>query len=398
MLPFWLSLAILVVAIVGHVAIVRVCIALAHTHLPVLGPWQRPSMGAATAVLLVAIGIAVPIVMVREVGTRGAKVLRGRSWDGVHPVWKGYIGLCVVAAGAEAVIVIRRRFRGEPAVQVSNHRRILNVEAQCDGPLCGGGVNGLLGRLPGNEIFELEVIERTLTVPGLHTDLDGLSIAHLSDTHFNGTPALAFFERVRGVVEEMRPDVIVHTGDVADHPRVMHWIETALGGLQAPLGCYFVLGNHDFDTGAEAIRQALTGLGWIDAAGQSLVVRRGGAALQIAGTERPWSPRSPDMAAPPPADLRLLLSHGPHVYGWARRAKFDLVLAGHLHGGQICVPYFGSLRPGRYLGGLFHEGGTLMHVSRGQGVMSPLRYGCRPEVTKLVLTPLPASSRPGEGG
>jgi predicted MPP superfamily phosphohydrolase len=382
---FWFNLGLLIVAIIGHIAIVRLCIALAHTHLPVLGPWQRPSAGAATAVLLVAIGIAVPIVMMKEVGTGGAKVLRGRPWDRVPIAWRAYIGVCVAAAGVEAGFVLGRRWRGVPAIQASNHRHVEDVAARCEGSLCGGGINGLLGRLPGNEVFELEIIRRELRLPGVHADLDGLTIAHLSDTHFNGTPALAYFERVCEVVRAMRPDVIVHTGDVADHPRVMPWLGPTLGRLSAPLGCYFVLGNHDFDTGAEPLRRAMTGLGWIDVAGRALTVKRENASVLIAGTERPWSPALPDTAAAPPADLRVLLTHGPQLYGWAKRAGFDLVLAGHLHGGQICVPYFGSLRPGRYLGGLFHEGRTVMHVSRGQGVMSPLRYGCRPEVTMLVL-------------
>ena len=85
------------------------------------------------------------------------------------------------------------------------------------------------------------------------------------------------------------------------------------------------------------------------------------------------------------AGLRILLSHGPHHFGWAQHRGFDLVLAGHLHGGQIRLPLLGSVCGGRYEAGTFQRGRTVMHVSRGLGQIAPVRFGCPPEITKLVL-------------
>ncbi len=86
-----------------------------------------------------------------------------------------------------------------------------------------------------------------------------------------------------------------------------------------------------------------------------------------------------------PDAFRLLMTHGPHVMGWAKRNRFDLVLAGHLHGGQIRMPVLGPVTGGKYHGGVFEEGGAVMHVGRGLGQLTPVRWGCRPEVTKIVL-------------
>jgi predicted MPP superfamily phosphohydrolase len=88
--------------------------------------------------------------------------------------------------------------------------------------------------------------------------------------------------------------------------------------------------------------------------------------------------------------LRILLSHSPDQLEWARRHDFDLVLAGHTHGGQIRFPLIGPIIApsrfgGRYACGVFCEPPTLMHVSRGVSSMFPVRLRCPPELAKLTL-------------
>ena len=95
-----------------------------------------------------------------------------------------------------------------------------------------------------------------------------------------------------------------------------------------------------------------------------------------------------------PAMLRS--NHSPDEFEWAQKNDVDVILAGHLHGGQVRLPVFGAiLSPSRYgvryALGVFTSGNTVMHVSRGTGSLTPLRYNCPPEVSLLTLCPLPRS-------
>ena len=92
----------------------------------------------------------------------------------------------------------------------------------------------------------------------------------------------------------------------------------------------------------------------------------------------------------PPADFRILLSHSPDLFYKAQHWGVDLMLSGHNHGGQIRFPLFGPVfMPSRYSRrfdrGFFRQNGTLLHVSEGVGGKHPVRYGCPPEVSRLVL-------------
>ena len=115
-----------------------------------------------------------------------------------------------------------------------------------------------------------------------------------------------------------------------------------------------------------------------------------GRPLVVIGHEGPWLRPAPDLAGCPEGVFRLCLSHTPDNIAWSRRHGIDLMLSGHVHGGQIRFPLLGSmLVPSgygrKYDCGLFEEGPTLLHVSRGLGGEHPLRYNCRPEATLLVL-------------
>jgi hypothetical protein len=248
---------------------------------------------------------------------------------------------------------------------------------------------------PRNEVLRVEVTEREVALPNLPPEWDGLSVLHLSDLHFNGTPGLPFFEHALAAAQGLRLDLIALTGDVLDRHTLADWLPTTLGRLAAPLGRYFVLGNHDAYDRPDEIRAALRGAGWTDVGGRSIAVpARGGAGtLLVAGTEVPWLGTHPALPERRGEDgdrngepgLRLLLSHTPEQFAWARSRGFDLVLAGHLHGGQIHLPLLGPVNGGRYHAGVYQSGGTVMHVSRGLGAIFPVRWGCPPEVTKLVL-------------
>lgn len=253
----------------------------------------------------------------------------------------------------------------------------------------GTGPYESLLNIPGNEVFRLEVAAHEFALPNVPPEWDGLSILHLSDWHFSGTVALPYFEYVTRLCREMQPDLIVFTGDLLDRQELESWIPSTLGTLSAPLGRYFILGNHDWYLQPERIRERMREQGWIDLAGRSKVIEYKGKRLLLGGTEVPWMGKHPgDLDSS--ADFKLLLSHTPDHFSWGRRAGFDLVLAGHNHGGQIRFPGFGpvycpSLYGCKYASGIFERNGTLLYVSRGLSGRHPLRINCLPEITRIVL-------------
>jgi predicted MPP superfamily phosphohydrolase len=371
------NLLAFLVVILGHLLLIRGVIARLYRYAM---PW---ALWLGAWFVMVSVGVVVPWVLVQRVGLHGPRVLRGGSWTRAPVGWQLY---ALVSVAAFVVSNVRRYFPRRPRALISARGRTVDVAARIGTRPATQGVRRWLARTPGNELFHVEISERELALPGLPAALDGLSILHLTDLHLNGTPGREFFEHALELARPLRPDLVALTGDILDRHAMKHWLPTTLGRLDAPLGCYFVLGNHDALDEPETIRAAMTGLGWVDVGGRSVTGRMPGGAIVVAGTERPWlgaHPAAPDVGAS--AALRLLLSHTPEQFAWGADAGFDLVLAGHLHGGQIDLPLLGPISGGRYHAGVFSSGRTVMHVSRGLGAMFPFRWNCPAEITKLVL-------------
>jgi predicted MPP superfamily phosphohydrolase len=249
--------------------------------------------------------------------------------------------------------------------------------------------------LPGNQFLSIAVHEKRVRIRRLPRELVGLRIMHLSDLHLTGRLGKPFYERIVELANAAEPDIVALTGDLVEHQRCWDWIPDVFGRLRSKHGAYFVLGNHDIriDPRETLRRMQESGLTYLGAGG---VIERSlrGADMLVAGTDRPWlkftadaTPISPRGERP---QLRLLLSHSPDEYAWARRHDFDLMLAGHVHGGQIQIPPIGPiLAPSRfgvrYACGTFYEPPTVLHVSRGASSKAPLRYFCPPELTTLIL-------------
>ena len=123
--------------------------------------------------------------------------------------------------------------------------------------------------LPGNEQFTVEVSTKTFALPRLPDGCDGLSIVQLADTHFLGAVSPKYFQAVCEQAIALKPDLFVFTGDLLDDLSTLDWLPETLGRLKAPLGQYFVLGNHDWYVNAPAIRKEFERHGWIDMSGRT---------------------------------------------------------------------------------------------------------------------------------
>ncbi len=252
--------------------------------------------------------------------------------------------------------------------------------------------------LPLNQITELDVTFKELCLPRSVTGIDGLKIGHLSDIHLTGKVSQDFYHFAIDRLLEGQPDLIVIAGDIIDYDRCLPWIEPLIGRLKAPLGCSFVLGNHDRRlSDIKPLLTKLTDLGCHDLgqATQQLQLANG-TRLRLIGNEQPWFRRHTEDDAQAldnsvmDDELRIGVSHSPDQIGWARRNQLDLMLAGHTHGGQVRIPFVGPIVAPSYYGsqfasGVFYLNPTLMHVSRGLSGVHPFRWFCAPEISILTL-------------
>jgi predicted MPP superfamily phosphohydrolase len=304
-----------------------------------------------------------------------------------------YVALCwVVGLVLVPLVTVRRWLRRTPAQQLSNHTLTVDVAGQLGRrPLGSGSLrNRWLAYFPGNQIFQVDLVEQTFRMPQLPLAWDGLTILHLTDLHLCGTPDRDYYEHVLDRCREPVPDLVAITGDILDRPPRFDWVLPLLGRLRWQVGAFAIFGNHDCETDLPRLRGLLDQLGIESMGGRWKTVLVRGQPLIILGNELPWLPPAPDLADCPSEGFRLCLSHTPDTLPWARQQRIDLVLAGHNHGGQVRIPGFGpvlvpSIYSRRYDCGVFYEAPTLMYVGRGLGGTQPLRWGCRPEVTRIVL-------------
>ena len=278
---------------------------------------------------------------------------------------------------------------------LANHTQSINTTKEFGERLTGDRTTGWLARIPGNEILQIHAQHKQLHLPQLPEALDGLRIAHLSDLHMTGQLRREFFERAIELTNSWDADMVAVTGDIVDKAECINWIPQLLGQLTCRDGRFFVLGNHDKRVPLDQLRATLQDSGYTDLGGRTQIATIKSCKVLLAGNELPWiGPAPSDVAARrhelPEDHFSILLAHTPDQIVWSRQHGFDLMLAGHTHGGQIRLPVIGPvISPSRYgvkyTGGLFDEPPTLMHVSRGLSALHPLRFRCPPEITLLEL-------------
>jgi hypothetical protein len=248
----------------------------------------------------------------------------------------------------------------------------------------------------------LEGTEVEVAVPGLPDALDGLRLVQLSDLHAGPWLDEGALEAVRDLVLAIRPDVLVITGDfITDSVDDLSLLGIFFQRLPARLGRFAVLGNHDSrqrrepELVAALRRQGLTVLQ--DA---SATVERGGARLRLVGLKDIEEGKGADLdralgSARDDDGATVLLCHHPDVISSLPPGRFDLVLCGHTHGGQVRLPGGAVDRPsGRCRAGTHAlPGGGTLHVNQGLGALIlPLRVGAPAQVSCLVLRPASGSA------
>jgi len=253
----------------------------------------------------------------------------------------------------------------------------------------GAGLHGAL-RAPRTRRVEIRL-------PRWPAELDGFRIVQISDLHVGPLRGRRFAAEVTARVNALAPDVVAVTGDLVDGSARRLRDEVApFGALRARHGVYFVTGNHDWYSGAEAWIARARELGMRVLRNERVEIAARGASFDLAGVDDhrgDWVHGSPcDLAKAlegrDPARPVVLLAHDPTTFAEASRRGVDLQLSGHTHGGQIW-PFRWLVRlvvP--WVEGLHRRGASALYVSRGTGFWGPpLRLFAPAEISELVLRP-----------
>lgn len=265
------------------------------------------------------------------------------------------------------------------------------------GGLVAAGLVGVSGASAYGSLFEpfdYELTETDVFVRELPVGFEGFRIAQVTDVHHSRMVGIEEVGRVVELARGTKPDMFVLTGDyTTSRRRYIEPCAEVLGRLDAPEGVWAVLGNHDHYTDAELTTRALVRRGINVLNNANTVLRRGGDALQVAGVDD-WGWGKSDwgraLYGVERARPTVLLSHEPRVLDMPETRGVSLIVSGHTHGGQICLPLIGSpvrfMPEFRYLRGLYEREGTQLYVSRGTGMIGlPVRLGARPEIAVLRL-------------
>lgn len=384
-----LEITLAAVALLGHSAFCAGAVNRLHAsalHKPLLKTLEKTVFLAA-----VAVPVAVWLWLFRRESPTGSLVAAAYFWLS--------FGHGIFVAGRWCL----RTLTPPPGVLVGTESRVLHVDRQLPHRPCGDVATHWLARIPGNQIFQLEVNRKEIRLPCLPAELDGLTIVHLSDLHFTGHLTREFFDAVVDQANALNADLVAITGDLLDKPPCLPWIVECLGRLRARLGVFAILGNHDLhfnrDPGPILRELSAAGIEYVGG-GRTKRLETRGRSLLLAGNELPWWRHDRDVSEPSPnvelsrdesaRPLRILLSHSPDQIAWAVRRDFDLMLAGHTHGGQIRLPLIGPILAHshygvKYASGVFYVPPTVLHVSRGLSGVENVRFFCRPELTALVL-------------
>ncbi len=264
---------------------------------------------------------------------------------------------------------------------------------------------------------------REATLPVLEPGASSLRVLHISDLHM--TPWQRIKQQWLRELDRLDPDLVVNTGDNLSHQRAVPSVVQSLDGLLARPGL-FVFGSNDYFAPLPKnplhylskqqhrrklgdplpwrdLRAAFTERGWLDLTHVRRDIEVAGVRIATAGVDDPHLHRDrydTVAGAPnPAADLRLGLTHSPEPRVLDRFAAdgYDLVLAGHTHGGQVCLPFYGALVTNcgldrsRVKGPSRWGAHMRLHVSAGIGTSpwAPYRLCCRPEASLLTLVARP---------
>ncbi|MFN8640174.1 MAG: metallophosphoesterase [Candidatus Binatia bacterium] len=241
-----------------------------------------------------------------------------------------------------------------------------------------------------------QVTGLTVRIPSWPAALDGFRIVQISDLHLGPILDRRFAAALAARVNALAPDLVAITGDLVDGDVRHIGDELApLAALRAPHGVYFVTGNHDYYSGADAWAARVAELGARPLRNQRVTIHRGDAAFELAGVEdhhahlvssRHRSDLAAALAGRDPSRPVILLAHDPLTFADAAARGVALQLSGHTHGGQIWPFRYLVRLHTPYVAGWYRRGASQLYVSRGTGFWGPaLRLFAPAEIVAITI-------------
>ena len=283
---------------------------------------------------------------------------------------------------------IWRNLQPPPASRLSLGQTLINAQAKIGRDIYLTPKAQLFKKIPFNQAHLIALEKVEIGCKRLPAELDGLKICQLSDIHLTGQIDPAYFERAVEEVNRFEPDLILVTGDLIDERECLDWFEPIFGALKSKYGTFFIRGNHDLKIGDQQMllqRLADCGMRWVGGKWETIEIE--GHHFSFAGNELPWFEGAEKLNSDsaPQDSFQILLTHSPDQLEWIKPFDFDLIFAGHCHGGQIVLPVVGPIvAPSKYgvlyASGTFTVGNATMHVSRGLSGDRCIRINCPPEV------------------
>jgi hypothetical protein len=247
----------------------------------------------------------------------------------------------------------------------------------------------------------LRVESVRLKLSRLSKPFSGMRIAQISDIHMGGWMDRERLQAVVKLMLDQDPNIVLITGDFltghgfeSSHRQAVGDLLEVLAPLANTVPTFAVLGNHDYWTDADAVREMLAACGITDLSNAVFTLTRDDANLHLCGVDDVWAGdvKLDEVIAGLKDDSpAILLAHEPDFADTsAATGKFDLQVSGHSHGGQVVLPFVGPpILPylgKKYPGGLYQVGNMVQYTNRGVGMLTPaVRFNCPPEITIFIL-------------
>jgi len=275
-----------------------------------------------------------------------------------------------------------------------SRRQFLGVALAAAPPL----FNLSLATIAMRQLEQFRVRRFVLPIAGLPSDLHGLTITQISDLHVGRFTSGRVLRDVVRVVNELRADLVLLTGDLINDALIDldHGLDL-VRSMQARYGVYLIEGNHDLIENGPEFERRVKNSGIPFLLDESIVIKIRGAPLQLFGLSWTRARENRDAAIAAavnrllnqrqPESFPILLAHHPHAFDAAAAASVPLTLAGHTHGGQLMLNDQYGFGPAlfRYWSGLYSKGASKLVVSNGVGNWFPLRVRAPAELLHLTL-------------